>query len=241
MSIFAALAATMALGVMAGWLSALPRIRRLRAETRALDQQLRIALHLTGHDRLTGLPNRSLAAKVFFLRETLGQPTIVALIDLDRFKHINDSYGHHCGDELLRTVAERLAPAAKARGGTAARLSGDEFLLLLPVQDGHHAEPVAEILEILANPIKLPTDDGPITVNLEASAGIAIYDGTYCTFNTMLCHADIALYHAKQQRGSHRTYHPDMRMPRNAGRHGPRRRDQRPTGTHGKDTGEAAR
>lgn len=61
------------------------------------------------------------------------------------------------------------------------------------------------------------------------------------TFTTMLWHADIALYHAKQQRGSHRTYHPDMRMPRNAGRHGPRRRDQRPTGTHGEDTGEAAR
>ena len=107
-----------ALGSLAGRLSAEPQLRRLRS-------LLRVAHYTTGHDRLTGLPNRFLAAHVFTLRELRGQPTVIALIDLDRFKDVNDTHGHHVGDDLLRTVADRLAVAAKAHGGTAARLGGD--------------------------------------------------------------------------------------------------------------------
>ncbi|MBX7267548.1 GGDEF domain-containing protein [Micromonospora sp. Llam7] len=236
MSILAALAASAALAFIAGRLSTRPRLRNLRAEVTGLREQidtldglLRVANYIAGHDRLTGLPNRSSAAKVFLVRETLGRPTVVALIDLDRFKRTNDTYGHDVGDDLLRTIAERLAHAAKAAGATAARLAGDEFLLLLPADPGDdHAKPVAAILDQLAQPATLSTDDGEVTVHPQASAGIAVYDGTFGTFDTMLHHADIALYHAKQQRGTHRTYRPEMRMPRNAGRHGPRRRDEHP-------------
>jgi diguanylate cyclase (GGDEF)-like protein len=242
-SILAALAASAALGVIAGRFSARPEIRKLRiditglhGEIATLDARLRVAHHIASHDRLTGLPNRYSAAKLFNVRELLGHPTIVALLDLDRFKHTNDTYGHHVGDDLLRTVAERLAPAAKQRGGTAARLAGDEFLLILHADDGDPTKPVAEIMNILAQPTTLCTDDGDVTVHPRASAGIAVYDGT---FDTMLWHADIALYHAKQQRGTHRTYSPDMRMPRNAGRHGPRRRDPRPSDANAHTGGEA--
>jgi diguanylate cyclase len=232
-STLAKLAATAALGFLAGRLSAEPQLRTLRG-------LLRVAHYTTGHDRLTGLPNRFLAAQIFTLRELRGQPTVIALIDLDRFKDVNDTYGHHVGDDLLRTVADRLAVAARASGGTAARLGGDEFVLLLPVHDADHARPVEQILRTLAEPTTLRTNDGVYTVRPGASAGIAVYDGARGTFTTMLYHADIALYHAKQQRGCHRTYHPAMRMPRNAGRHGPRLRDEHQPEDDGQTGGEAA-
>jgi diguanylate cyclase (GGDEF)-like protein len=223
-----ALAATAVLVFIMGRLSAALQIRRLHKLIRTLDGLLRVAHYIAVHDRLTGLANRFLAAQVFTLRELRGQPTLIALVDLDRFKYINDTYGHHVGDDLLRAVAERLAPAAKIHGGTAARLGGDEFLLLLPVHDGDPATPVADILNTLAQPTTLRTYDGGMTVYPVASAGIAVYDGSHGTFDTMLHHADIALYHAKQKRGTYRAYSPNMRMPRNAGRHGPRRRDEHP-------------
>ncbi|GAA3742171.1 hypothetical protein GCM10022225_27200 [Plantactinospora mayteni] len=246
MSILAALAATAAFGFIVGRLSTRPGFRKLRSENAHLrelidnlDIQLRLATYMAGHDRLTGLPNRSSAAKVFLIREMRGLPTVVALIDLDRFKHTNDTYGHHVGDDLLRVIAERLAQAVKSHGGTAARLAGDEFLLLLPADDdSDRVEPVAAILDLLAEPATLSTDDGEVVVHPEASAGIAVYDGNYGTFDTMLHHADVALYHAKQQRGTHRAYEPHMRMPRNARRHGPRWRDQRPADSDGQFGGE---
>jgi diguanylate cyclase len=236
-SILAVLAATAAAGFVAGRLSTHPTIRTLRTRAsdlservRTLDGLLRMAHHIAGHDRLTSLPNRYLAAQVFLLRELHGQPTIVALVDLDRFKCINDSYGHHVGDDLLRTAGERLVAVAKAHGGTAARMSGDEFLLLLPADGTDPAAPVTAALAALSAPATLSTDDGEVTVRPSASAGIEVFDGSYGSFDTMLHHADIALFHAKQQRGTHRVYHPEMRMPRNAGRHGPRRRDEHPDG-----------
>jgi diguanylate cyclase (GGDEF)-like protein len=245
-SILAAPAASAALAFIAGRLSTRPRLRNLRTEITGLRDQidtldglLRTANYIAGHDRLTGLPIRSSAASVFLVREMLGCPTVVALIDLDRFKHTNDTYGHHAGDDLLRTIAERLAHAAKVAGATAARLAGDEFLLLLPaVPDDDHAKPVAAILDQLAEPATLSTDDGEVTVHPQASAGIAVYDGTIGTFNVMLHQADIALYHAQHPRRTHRTYSPEMRMPRNAGRHGPRRRDEHSTDRDGQFGGE---
>ena len=246
MSIPAALAATAALGFILGRLSVRPTIRILLGETAALHDQvatlnalLRVAEYAAGHDRLTGLPNRTSAAKLFTVRALLGYPTVVALIDLDRFKHTNDTYGHHVGDDLLRTIAERLSLAAEERGGAAARLGGDEFAVLFSSSDPEAVKPVAEILDVLAKPATLYTHDGEVTVHPTASAGIAVFDGTYGDFDTILGQADIALYHAKRQRGSHRIYLPHMRMPHNAGRHGPRRRDQHPAGRDEQLDGEA--
>jgi diguanylate cyclase (GGDEF)-like protein len=231
-SILAALTATAALGFIAGRLSIRPSIRtrdaditRLHSQIATLQTRLRVAEYVAGHDRLTGLPNRSAAAEQFLAYQLRRRPTVVALVDLDRFKQTNDTYGHHVGDDLLRTVAERLASAAQRRGGMAARLTGDEFLLILPAGHTNPTTALADILATLAKPATLHTDDGEVTIRLTASAGIAIFDGDHGDFDTLLWHADIALYHAKQQRDTHRIYQPQMRMPRNAGRHGPRRRD----------------
>lgn len=222
MSTLTALAATAALGFIVGRLTVEPQLRTLR-------RLLRVAHYIASHDRLTGLPNRLLAAQVFAVCELRAQPTVVALVDLDWFKQVNDSFGHHVGDDLLCTIAERLAGAADAHGGTAARIGGDEFLLLLPVDGDNPADTVEQILRALAEPASLHTGERVITVKPEASAGIAVYDGSHGTLATMLRHADIALYHAKQQRSCHQTFRPDMRMPHNAGRHGPRLREHRPT------------
>jgi diguanylate cyclase (GGDEF)-like protein len=207
--------ASMALGLIVGRLSTCRQLRRLRT-------RLRLAQHTAYHDELTGLPNRALAAQVY----VLSAPTFVVLFDLDRFKQVNDTYGHHIGDDLLRTIGERLTHAGSAHGGIVARLGGDEFLLLLP-DDQDPAGPVEQILCDLAAPVSLHTGDGITTITPTASAGIADACGT---FATTLHHADVALYHAKQQPGSTRTYQPDLHMPRNAGRHGPRRREQHPAG-----------
>lgn len=246
MSILAALAAIAALGFITGRLSMGPKIRELRNDISNLRDQvetfevrLRVAHHIAGHDRLTGLPNRVSAATLFTAHQVAGCPTVVALVDLDHFKEINDSYGHHVGDDLLRIAAERLATAAKAHGGTAARLAGDEFCLILPANDDDPANPVVEIMDVLTEPATLHTDDGDTPVRIRASAGIAGCDDPYATFDTMLWHADIALYHAKERRGTYRTYHPEMRMPRNARRHGPRRRDGRPADHVEQPSGEA--
>jgi diguanylate cyclase (GGDEF)-like protein len=242
----AAFAAIAALGLLAGRLTARPTIRRLAAQitdlhtdVQVLEMLLRTAWRKAHHDQLTGLPNRSLAAIMFLHRERLSRPTTVALIDLDRFKQVNDTYGHHVGDDLLRLVGERLAAAAKHYRGTAARLAGDEFLLLLPAADSGHAQPVAQILTHLAEPVTLHADDRDITVHPTASAGIAVYDGTDGTFDTLLHRADIALYHAKQHHNTHRTYDSQMRMPRNPGRHGLRLRDRHPA-THDRASAEEA-
>ncbi len=231
MSTLAKLAATAALGFLVGRLSAEPQIRKLRS-------LLKLALYIAGHDRLTGLPNRFLAAQVFTLRELRAQPTLVALLDLDRFKDINDTHGHHVGDHVLRTVARRLATAAKAHSGTAARLGGDEFLLIFPADGNDHTDSITAIQHTLVQPATITTDDGDITVHASASVGSAVFDGTHGTFNTLLRNADIALYHAKQQSGSHQTYSPDMHMPAPAdGLHHPRLRDQHP-GNASQATGE---
>ena len=231
MSIRTAVAASAALGFLAGRLTTRRTIRRLtreatdlRSDADLLQRLLASAWYRAYYDPLSGLPNRALAAKRFRGRKVANRPTLLTLIDLDRFKHINDSHGHHVGDDLLRITAERLAVATKNHRGTAARLAGDEFLLLLPA-DTDPGQLIAGILAGLAAPVTVHTDDRDIIVHPSASAGTAVYDGGYATFETLLRHADIALYHAKQQPGIHRRYQPGLRIPRNAGRHGPRLRD----------------
>jgi diguanylate cyclase len=231
-SIPAAVAASAALGFLTGRLTTRPTIRQLatevanlRSDTATLERRLRSAWHRAHHDPLTGLPNRAMAAVLFRHRRVAALPTLVALIDLDRFKHTNDSYGHHVGDDLLQAVARRLAAAARGHGGSAARLAGDEFLLLLPTADSDPGQVIADILAHLAAPVTLHTEDGDITAHPTASAGIAVDDGGFSTFEARLRHADIALYHAKQQPGTHRLYRSGLRIPRTAGRHGLRLRD----------------
>ncbi|HSI56564.1 MAG TPA: EAL domain-containing protein [Ideonella sp.] len=162
-------------------------------------------------DTLTGLPNRvllnTLAEPVFADAVRTGQPLAALFIDLDRFKLINDARGHATGDTLLREVARRLA--GEARGSDiAGRLSGDEFVLLLPRCTGLQAAAAAErLLQLLARPVDL---DG-LEIAPSASIGVALYPEDGGDLETLLRHADIAMVRAKtDRRGSFRFFRAEM-------------------------------
>ncbi len=155
--------------------------------------------HQSLHDALTGLPNRVLAldrAEQMLARARRQQIPVAALyLDIDGFKHVNDTFGHAAGDELLRTVAARLEGVVR-EGDTAARLSGDEFVVLVEgsaLDAG--PELVAErLLEVLRRPYEM---DGQIGRQLSLTASIGIALGERANAAELLSDADIALYEAK--------------------------------------------
>jgi diguanylate cyclase (GGDEF)-like protein len=155
--------------------------------------------HQSLHDALTGLPNRVLAldrAEQMLARARRLQIPVAALyIDIDGFKHVNDTFGHAAGDELLRTVATRLADVVRA-GDTAARLSGDEFVVLVEGSTlDAGPELVAErLLEVLRRPYEI---NGQTTKQLSLTASIGIALGERASAAELLGDADVALYEAK--------------------------------------------
>jgi diguanylate cyclase (GGDEF)-like protein len=162
--------------------------------------------HQALHDALTGLPNRMLAldrAEQMLARARRQQLAMAALyVDLDGFKHINDTFGHATGDELLRVVAARLLSVVRA-SDTAARLGGDEFVVLLEGCTLDAApELVAErLLEVLRAPCELSGARGR-SLSVTASVGIAL--GARASADELLADADLALYDAKA--GGHNRY-----------------------------------
>ncbi|MGX9715393.1 putative bifunctional diguanylate cyclase/phosphodiesterase [Janthinobacterium lividum] len=160
------------------------------------------------HDILTGLANRAL------LRERLeqamavtrrsGLPLWVVFIDLDRFKFVNDTLGHDAGDLVLKSVAERLRDATR-EVDTVARLGGDEFVLLLP-QHGN-GEPGAAILQRIQDAVAQPLQLGEYEFFLSCCMGVAVYPDDGDDADTLIKHADIAMYRAKEQgRGNWQFY-----------------------------------
>src|SRR5262249_39507554 len=126
------------------------------------------------HDMLTGLPNRTLFTERLGQFLETGYPLAIMLLDLDRFKEGNDTLGHHFGDELLQQVAGRVTEVLRDMD-TVARLAGDEFAVLLPHSDAEVAREVAErILRRLHRSFALHRADGEVTVDVEASIGIAV-------------------------------------------------------------------
>jgi diguanylate cyclase (GGDEF)-like protein len=119
----------------------------------------------------------------------------VMFIDLDKFKPVNDAFGHQTGDELLRAVAQRLQACVR-ESDTVARIGGDEFVLLLPIIDNaEDAMAVAEkVHQALTQPFTLPK--GQI-VNISSSTGIAIYPDHGHDETELTKHADAAMYRAK--------------------------------------------
>jgi diguanylate cyclase (GGDEF)-like protein len=153
--------------------------------------------HQATHDPLTGLPNRTLVldrATQLLARQRRGHELTAALyIDIDGFKEVNDTMGHAAGDELLRTVAERLETTVRAQD-TVGRMSGDEFVVLFEANADEPIEALAERLnDVLREPIVLTPDAAPVQVT--ASIGIAC--GRYATADELLRDADIALFQAK--------------------------------------------
>ncbi len=169
-----------------------------RGHRRQLDAERSQALHDSLHDALTGLPNRTLLADRFdqSLRADTraGTSTGLLLIDLDRFKDINDTFGHHHGDELLRQIGPRLIGALRDVD-TVARLGGDEFAVLLPdVRSVHAALQVAgKLRHALEQPFRV---DG-VDLDVEASIGV-VRSGEHGTDPMVLLQrADVAMYVAK--------------------------------------------
>jgi diguanylate cyclase (GGDEF)-like protein len=166
-----------------------------------LKEQLR---HQALHDALTGLPNRTLFLdRVRHAVDAAGRSQIwpaVLYLDLDGFKPVNDTFGHEAGDMLLRTVADRLRGCLRP-ADTAARLGGDEFVVLLngPIDRFAVARVVERIRAQLDVPVRLGDD---VITTVGASIGVALGDTGIPDADTLVRHADIAMYTAKRAAGN---------------------------------------
>ncbi len=151
------------------------------------------------YDTLTGLANRSLLNE--HLHQAIGAAAkkgtrlAVVFVDLDRFKFINDSLGHHVGDDLLRAIASRLK-ANMREGDTVARLGGDEFVLL--INGERDPDAVALVLERMLADISQPWSIPQGDFTFTCSMGVALYPDDGQTAETLLKHADSAMYRAKE-------------------------------------------
>lgn len=169
-------------------------VTRLRAQKDELER-------MAWYDALTGLPNRNLLFQR--LDDLVGRAEngraalFLAVVDLDGFKQVNDTFGHHAGDELLRQVAVRFRHAVR-RGDTVARTGGDEFILLLTDPDPAACEAVCQrILEALTQPYRLPDRD----IKIGASLGLARFPHDGRDTAVLTRKADQAMYEAKRSGG----------------------------------------
>ena len=169
--------------------------------TRELDR----AIALATRDPLTDLPNRSLFDEQLEQRLTSPGLTAVLLIDLDRFKEVNDTLGHALGDELLIEVARRIAPQFPTPD-MVARLGGDEFAAFIDITDQSHA--LRRVDELLAQ-IRQPFAIAGLDVDIDASIGIAMADDPTLTAADLLRRADVAMYIAKADNAGSAVYASD--------------------------------
>ena len=171
-----------------------------------LRQEAAVRQYQAQHDALTGLPNRALFVEQ--LAEALGEsPTesrvAVMLIDLDGFKEVNDTLGHHTGDAVLQAVAQRLAPLS-APNNLVARLGGDEFSVLL--RDAPEDETIAVMADQVVDLIGQPLGVEGLLLDVRASLGVAVSAPLSQDASGLLRHADIAMYAAKGAGGGSHFY-----------------------------------
>ncbi len=155
--------------------------------------------HKAGHDALTQLPNRSLfedrLGQAIRIARRRGSPLSILLLDLDRFKPVNDELGHHAGDEVLRQVARRLRSVLR-ESDTLARLGGDEFAVVLAGEDRLGADhAAAKLEEAMVQPFSL----GAVERSVGVSAGIAVYPGDGADVHSLLASADAGMYRVKRR------------------------------------------
>ena len=168
--------------------------------------------HLAHHDALTDLPNRVLVNERFIqaiaLARRRGRKAAVLFLDVDRFKHVNDSLGHAMGDKLLLSVAARLLACVRV-SDTVSRQGGDEFLVLLPdierPQDAAYF--AAKMLTALALPHRIDAQELHVTMSI----GIGLYPDDGQDVDTVIKSADTAMYHAKENgRNNYQFFAQDM-------------------------------
>ena len=177
------------------------------AVNRTLRRQAAANEHLALHDSLTGLPNRRhLSVRAQGLAD-VGTTAALVLLDLDRFKEVNDALGHAIGDELLKQVANRLAGVARG-ADVVARLGGDEFALL--VRDVDTAAGGSAIASRIVSVFDQPFHVGGLLLDVEPSAGVALLPASGADVDALLQHADIAMYQAKTARTTIAVYDPAL-------------------------------
>jgi diguanylate cyclase (GGDEF)-like protein len=186
--------------------------RRVKQQTLQIRRSEERFRHLAEHDSLTGLVSRSL------LHERLNEelesarrkqtPLALLMMDVDHFKQVNDSLGHAAGDEILRVTAQRIRAAVRETD-TVARMSGDEFIVLLPAVRGlrEAGKIAAQIVASVAAPVKFRGQEVPISV----SVGISSYPDGGDDATSLLQNGDAAMYQAKSLgRNCYRFFTPDM-------------------------------
>lgn len=169
-------------------------------ESKRIEEAIR---HLAYHDVLTGLPNRMLFTDRMVLaiaQAKRHQKTMaVMMLDLDGFKTVNDTYGHHVGDLLLQCVGNRLTGTLR-EGDTVARLGGDEFMILLP--EIKQASNSFRIAKKIISSFKQPFICDGIKLTTSTSIGISVYPGDGEDMDVLMKHADRAMYKAKAAGGN---------------------------------------
>jgi diguanylate cyclase (GGDEF)-like protein/PAS domain S-box-containing protein len=166
-------------------------------------ERTRAHMHkLSFYDTLTGLPNRMLfnnkAEQMLLTAARHDATAAVLFIDIDRFKIVNDTQGHAAGDALLRELARRLG-AELGDGDVVARLAGDEFIIALPECS---AEEAANLADRLLARLSQPVNAGRMMMTPQASVGVAMFPGDGWDVDSLVRHADIAMYRAKSEGGS---------------------------------------
>jgi diguanylate cyclase (GGDEF)-like protein len=209
------------LGGIAGLYATLFRIvagasRRLRRQANTLRRQAEELRHHAAakehqalHDPLTGLPNRVLFAdrisQAIRSAARSGDEVAVFLMDLDRFKEVNDTLGHHSGDLLLQELSARLQRALRA-SDSVARLGGDEFGVLLPDLVDRHA--IEEVVERIRAAVERPFYVQDLPLAIETSIGVSIFPEHGQDVDALLQKADVAMYVAKATNATHMIYDP---------------------------------
>jgi len=173
------------------YISLFPILTRV---TRRLRRQMDVIEHQALHDALTGLPNRTLfQARLEEVLADTDDRVAVLLLDLDRFKEINDTLGHSNGDALLRALAARLELAADGCAALA-RLDGDEFGLIAYVADAAES---LQLAERLRTAIAEPTEVAGVSLEIQVSIGVALAPDHAADAETLLSRADVAMHSAK--------------------------------------------
>lgn len=185
--------------------------KRVEAE-KIMSAQRKILHHKAHHHTLTGLPNRLLFTEILeeSMKKAHSKKTLLALffIDLDKFKMINDQYGHGVGDDVLRIVALRLKGVIRDRD-TAAHISGDEFVIIM--KDFNTVENTSILANKLLKTLRKPIKVGTHEFSLSGSIGISFYSEDVKETHILLKNADIAMYHAKNSgRDNFKYYNPDI-------------------------------
>jgi len=170
--------------------------------------------YLANYDHLTDLPNRSLLLDrikhAMDYSARMSQPIALFFIDLDRFKQVNDSLGHDCGDLLLQEITKRLSAILRV-DDTIARIGGDEFVVLLESFRGNGQ--LARIAQKIITTVGEPVDLKGNMVSVGASIGIALFPEDAKNSDELLRHADVAMYHSKQLgRNTFQFYTPRMNV-----------------------------